>query len=97
MSDIAIYPGIVVAVQYAGSPPAPPFGPASLFSYDVLVNLPSGGSRCNGMKPVEERYPDIVNIVPLAVNRVVAVGSVKGQLQLMASEKLHVVPCGGQP
>ena len=97
MSDIAIYPGIIQTVWVTGGGAVPPFGPASASAYDVLVNLPSGGVLCTKMVPVEERYPDIVNVIPLQANRVVAVGSVKGQLQLMASEKLHIVPCGGTP
>jgi hypothetical protein len=97
MSDIAIYPGIVETVWVAGSGSVPEFGPASAYAYDVRVNFPDGSRLCPKMVPVEERYPDTVNVVPLQAGRVVAVGAVAGQLQLMASEKLHVVPCGGAP
>lgn len=95
--EVAIYPGIVNAVHYNGQLPPPAYAASSKWSYDIWVNLPNGPQLCPRMVPVEERYPDAVNVIPLQVNRVVAVGVVKGQLQLMASEKPHIVPCGSNP
>lgn len=97
MLEVAIYPAYVVAVHYSGQQPPPPFGPSSFWSYDIWVNFPSGAQLCPRMVPVEERYDDSWNVIPLKVNRAVQVGVVKGQLQLMASEKLHIAPCGAAP
>lgn len=101
MRKPVIYPGVIDKVwAYDGAtqlPSVPLFGPASTYVYDVWVNTPEGAILIERMIPAEERYPDTVNVVPLQTNRVVAVGSIGGQLQLMASEKLHIVPCGAPP
>lgn len=100
MSDrVAIYPAIVEAVYAVQGgviqPTVPLFAPASRYCYDVFVNFPDGGRTIQKMVPWEERYPDTVNVVPLQTSRVVSVGVIAGELQLMASEKLYVTACGG--
>ena len=101
MNRVAIYPGIIEAVwSVIGGvvqPTVPPFGNASQYAYDVRVNYPDGSRLHLKMKPVEERYADGINVIPLQTGRVVQIGVVGGELQLLASEKLHVVPCGGGP
>jgi len=102
MSDrVAIFPAIIEAVHHVIGgviqPSVPLFGPASGYCYDVFVNFPDGGRIVPRMVPVEERYEDDVNVIPLQAGRAVMVAVVAGQLQLLASEKLHVVPCGSTP
>lgn len=96
-----VYLGFVVSVRrFIGAteqPSVPPYGKASEYVYDVEVNLPSGRVVCQKMVPVEERYDDAHNVIPLATGRPVFLYTVAGQLQLMASEKIHVVPCGAAP
>lgn len=99
MNDIAVYPGYidkVWAYTSGGSliTPTPAFGPASQYSYDVWVQFPSGEAKITKIKPVGERYPGYVNVVPLAKKRMVLVAVVKGQVQIYAHELLYVKNCG---
>jgi len=77
--------------------PAPPFGKASQYWYDVEVDFPSGRVVCPLLTVSEERESDVNNVIPLKLDSPVFVATVKGQLQLMASERLHVVPSGAAP
>lgn len=95
---IEMFVGLVTAV--ATGPTG--FGAASLYSYDVFVNFPvdqrsgSGPRICPGLKPAMQRWDDSINVIPLEINSVVHVASIAGELQLLARELPHTVPCGGQ-
>lgn len=90
---VECFVGIVDAVVYLPGGAPPPYAKASLWAYDVWVNFADGQRKVLAIKPVMERWDEAYNVVPIRVNTVVLVGSVNGNLQLMARELPHSVGC----
>jgi hypothetical protein len=91
---LEVFIGVIVgAIYLGGGGPPPTFGPANLWAYSVGVNFPDGYRVVHGLKPVMDRWPITQNVVPIANNTMVMVGSINGVLQLMARELPHLVEC----
>lgn len=94
---------VVMAVVHQIQPEgAPAFGNASIYVYDLWVNVPGGLKFFAAVQPSSQRYPDGVNVVPFQVGAAVPVAVVGTQLSgygcyILDREILHVVPCGGAP
>lgn len=91
---LEVFIGVIVGSIYlGGGGPPPAFAPATLWAYSVGVNFPDGYRVVHGLKPVMDRWPTTQNVVPIANNTMVMVGSINGVLQLMARELPHIVGC----
>lgn len=86
---VTTFPGVVISSNITG--PAP----SSQFHYTVFANIPGRPQEITKVVPVMERWDDSVKCKPIKPGTVVTIGSVSGQLQLMARELPHFESCPG--
>lgn len=89
---VATYPCLITAINRGA---ALPHGPASGYSYDILMNAPQGALSLTDIAPVVQRWPDTMDVVPLKVNSMTMVGVLEGTVTgLLTAELPYVEPCG---
>lgn len=89
---VATYPCLITAINRGA---ALPHGPASGYSYDIIMNYEGGGVKLTDVAPEVQRWPDTMDVVPLKVNSMTMVGVLEGTVTgLLTAELPYVEPCG---
>jgi len=86
------YPGEVVAINGTSTGPWAP-APATSFTYHVDVTMDDQVRRLENIKPNCERWPDSLNVSPIAIGTLVTVFTVGTAHVLDARELPHFAPC----